>query len=69
MEGNGLANLTKDEAVQEQGEFNTNDEIKKNNCDANPPIDGSPILKLSNTSYSIQKSLKKKKKTLCDLIL
>lgn len=66
------ASLIKDEHVQDTRQDEPNNENVKSDeikCEANRPTGGSSILKLGSTSYSIQKSLKKKKKTLSDLIL
>ncbi|XP_014483208.1 PREDICTED: uncharacterized protein LOC106748841 [Dinoponera quadriceps] len=71
IEENRLVNLSKDEPVEEtrQNESYKDEESEENKCQVNPSACGSSIWKLSNTSHSIQKSLKKKKKTLSDLIL
>ncbi|XP_032687566.1 uncharacterized protein LOC116851839 [Odontomachus brunneus] len=68
--GTELVSSSKNKLVQEtkQGEASKDEENEDNKCELNSSTSGSSILKLSSTSHSIQKSLKKKKKTLSDII-
>lgn len=70
IDENKLAGSSKDKPIQEIRRDESNkDTEEESKYDANPSTSRFSILNLSNTSHSIQKSLKKKKKTLNDLIL
>ncbi|EFN84387.1 hypothetical protein EAI_13570 [Harpegnathos saltator] len=70
INGSETASSSKDESVQKtkQDKSSKDEKSEENKCETNSTTGGSSILKLSSSSYSIQKSLKKKKKTLSDLI-